>query len=196
MPTCQHDGSAARSIRGTLLIAAILCAGSALHPAEAQVTAFMEISGVQGDATEAGHEDWVTIVSFQHAISSAPSPMSTGTTGGRPATGRAMVGDVSIVKEIDKSRPSLMDACRQGSHFDEITIHVTEPGAGEYLVYTFERVAVVRYRILAARDTALKRYVGISLENPTVKLEEVTFGYSRVSWAGASEDDDEDDWRR
>ena len=87
-----------------------------------------------------------------------------------------------------------MDACSQGAHFDEVTLHLTEGTGGKHLAYTLERVAVVRYRILSAGDSALRRYVGISDLDRSAKLEEVTFGYGRVTWGEA--DDDEDDWRR
>jgi type VI protein secretion system component Hcp len=89
-----------------------------------------------------------------------------------------------------------MDACTQGAHFDEITVHVTEGAGGKHLAYTLERVAVVRYRIVSAGDSALRPYVGIPNLDRSTKLEEVTFGYGRVTWSEADEDDDEDDWRR
>jgi type VI protein secretion system component Hcp len=89
-----------------------------------------------------------------------------------------------------------MDACTQGAHFPEVTLHVTEAGGAKHLVYELEKVVVVRYRILPAGDSALRRYVGIPNLDRSAMLEEVTFGYGRVTWSEADEDDDEDDWRR
>ncbi len=197
MTSVSRDGSVVAVIRGGVLLFVVLCVSGALRPVGAQVSAFLEISGVRGDATESGHGDWLEILSFQHAISGAPDPMSTGATVGGSSTGRAMMGEISIVKEVDKSRPSLMDACTQGSQLPEVTIHVTDTSGGKHLVYELEKVAVVRYRILSAGDSALRRYVGITQLDRSTRLEEVTFGYGRVNWGDAGDDDDdEDDWRR
>ena len=182
-------------VRGAVLVTAVLWAGGASQTAHAQVTAYMEIQGVRGDASEAGHETWVTIESFQHAISGAPGPISTGGSGGR-SQGRASVGEVSIVKKLDKSTPSLLDACSQGARFEEVTLHVVDAGGGKHLVYTFERVGVIRYRITCAGDSSLRRYIGVSVLDRSSRVEEVTFGYGRVTWSDDEEDDGEDDWRR
>lgn len=71
-------------------------------------------TGISGEATDPGHENWLEISSFS-ATGNAPLPGST----------------VTLRRRIDKASPLLMKACATGQVFPEIHLHLAQVVEGE-----------------------------------------------------------------
>jgi len=130
---------------------ALLIAGAPLFmtlSAPAAVDAFIRIVGVEGESKEPAHMNWITVSSVvannlkddaqadreasgagagKVAIGSStsgagagkvkPADLATG-----QASGRRMHQPFTIVKEIDKASPLLVQACASGKHFSEVDV--------------------------------------------------------------------------
>lgn len=57
-------------------------------------------------------------------------------------TGKVSVHDISFTKKIDKSSPSLFQACATGKHFPTVKITLRKAGGKPYLTYTLSNVLV------------------------------------------------------
>ncbi|HET9104332.1 MAG TPA: type VI secretion system tube protein Hcp [Solirubrobacteraceae bacterium] len=63
-----------------------------------------------------------------------------GTTGSAAKSGQ--IHDITIVKRIDKTSPTLYQACATGKHFAKATLTFRKAGGKIYLVFVFKLVAV------------------------------------------------------
>lgn len=111
---------------GTWLLALNLVLGVALSLTlqAAQVDYFLEIPGVDGESTEAGHEGEIGVLSWSWGMSSPVDRTSGGAT-------RAQFNDLVITKRLDKSSPLLMAYCAEGKHLTGADIVLTARRAGQ-----------------------------------------------------------------
>lgn len=134
--------------------------------------AYIRFDGIEGGCTERDHEGWSDLVSFTHPISR--SVYGTGT--GR-YQGRVELGDVTIVKELDKASPKLSEAICNGTHFDKVELHFTSSGDGEdrdvYYIYELENVIIDSYIVSNTGEGEDQL-----TEEVTINFEEVTVSYS------------------
>jgi type VI secretion system secreted protein Hcp len=124
--------------------------------APAAIDTFIRIDGVQGESKEPAHMNWITVSSVvannlkddaqADRQASAPSVSelnvkSTATGSGAGAgkvkqadlatgqsSGRRMHQPFTIVKEIDKASPLLVQACASGKHFSEVDVDLASGG--------------------------------------------------------------------
>ena len=104
---------------------------------------YMKIEGIDGEATDRGHEKEIDVLSWSWGMSQGGS----GHAGG--GAGKVSVHDLSLTKYVDKSSPDLMLACASGKHFPKIELTMRKPGeaAQDYLKYTFENVVCASYQV-------------------------------------------------
>lgn len=128
--------------------------------------AFLKVDGVDGESTDANHSGWIELLSYSSGMSQPVSVSSA--TGGRTAE-RVNISDFVVTKTVDKSSPTLAQACCDGRHINEVKVEVCE-ASGEkhtYLVYTMEDVIVSGVSIGGGGD------------KPT---ETVSFNFGKLKW--------------
>jgi len=132
--------------------------------------AFMKLGDIEGQATDKGHDKWIIIQSMSSPIyrtipESARDQQRT--------QGSTVLGDIAVVRELDKSSTKLQEACANGKFFPEVQIHFCATLGNKqepYLTYTLKNVIVTSYS-----------FHGNASGSP-LPSEEVTLGYSEIEW--------------
>jgi type VI secretion system secreted protein Hcp len=99
---------------------------------------FAKIEGVDGEATRAGHEGEIEILSFSWGASN-PTSVSAGTTG--LSASRVSISSFNIMKGTDLASASLFLKCCKGAHIPKIVVTMNTAGGEkqmDYLTYEFQ----------------------------------------------------------
>ena len=131
--------------------------------------AFLQVDGIKGESTDAGHKDWIDVLSYSHGVS-----MPVSMTAGALSAGRSDHQNFSIVKHLDASSPDLAKACCAGKHIAKIVLDIArliQDNQTVFMTYTMEDVMV-----------ASVRPGGSCAGTETVPLEEVSFAYNKITW--------------
>ncbi len=111
--------------------------------------AFMNLGDIKGEATDSGHKDWIILETMSSAINrSVPE----GAKDQQRTKGSTTLGDVIIVRQLDKSSTKLQEACANGTFFKSVEIDfcTTVKNKQEpYLKYKLENVIVSSYAVNA-----------------------------------------------
>jgi type VI secretion system secreted protein Hcp len=125
---------------------------------------------IKGEATEQNHKDWIIIESMSAPIfRSIPQ----GAKDQQRARGETTLGDVDLVRELDKSSTKLAEACANGTFFKEVEIHFCSTIKNKqepYLKYKLSNVIVTGYN-----------FHGNASGSP-VPTEQVTLGFTAIEW--------------
>ena len=107
--------------------------------------AFMKLGDIKGEATDQGHKDWILIESMSAPIHrSVPE----GAKDQQRTKGHTTLGDVVIVRQLDKSSTKLQENCANGTFFKEVQIDfcTTVKNKQEpYLTYKLQDVIITSY---------------------------------------------------
>ena len=139
---------------------------------EADAAAFMKLGDIKGEATDKEHKDWIIIESMSSPIFRT---IPDGAKDAQRSRGDTTLGDVVVIKELDKSSTKLQETCANGTFNPEAEIHFTRAsplGDGQqqtYLKYKLKDVIVTSYSFHGNADEPL----------PT---DELTLGYTEVEW--------------
>ncbi len=132
--------------------------------------AFVKIGDIKGEATDNDHKDWIIIESMSSPLfRSIPE----GAKDSQRTKGDTTLGDIVVVRQLDKSSTKLQEACANGTFFGEVEIHfcTTMKNKQEpYLTYKLKDVIVTSYG-----------FHGNSSGDP-LPSEEITLGYTEVEW--------------
>ena len=131
---------------------------------------FMKLGDIKGEATDADHKDWIIIESMSSPIfRSIPE----GAKDQQRTKGDTTLGDIVVVRQLDKSSTKLQEACSNGTFYKEVEVHfcTTVNNKQEpYLTYKLSDVIISSYS-----------FHGNSSGSP-LPSEEVTMGYTKVEW--------------
>jgi len=134
------------------------------------MSAFMEIKGIDGQATDQGHKNWILIESMSSPIMrSIPS----GAVDVQRTQGETTLGDVVVVRSLDKSSVKLQEACAEGKFLKKVEIDFCNTVASKeepYLKYILNDVIVTSYS-----------FHGSASGSP-LPSEQVTLNYGSVTW--------------
>lgn len=131
----QGIGKAARILFAGLLAIGVL----ALAAPAARAASFMNIEGIQGEATEPKHEGWIEVLSVQWGSTRRP-------TSGRAAQPGRGAGTVSITKRVDKASPVLLQYNLSGKQFEKIVIDITSYDRSQtYMRYELRNVMITSF---------------------------------------------------
>jgi type VI secretion system secreted protein Hcp len=134
------------------------------------MAAFVKLGDIKGEATDQDHKDWILIQSMSASIHrSIPS----GAKDQQRTKGETSLGDIELVRQLDKSSTKLQEACANGTFFKEVEIHfcTTVKNKQEpYLKYKLKDVIVSSYG-----------FHGDASGDP-LPSEQVSLGYSEVEW--------------
>ena len=123
-----------------IIFIACICFFSISSLAYSAVDILLKIDGLEGESAISGHEGEIDILSWSWNVS------NTGTMhiGGGGGAGKAIVGDLSVTKYIDKSSTHLILASLLGTQFKEAILIVSKAGENplEYLKITMSPVIV------------------------------------------------------
>src|SRR5690606_22967576 len=119
----------------------------------------------------AGHEKWIDILSVSQAIS---RPMGAGMSGSARHRATATLGDVVVVKQVDKSTPKLAEAICEGKNCKKVVIHLTtssDGGSGRtpYLMWEPKNCRVTSNSVSGATDGASVPTEQLSLNDEEIK---------------------------
>lgn len=134
------------------------------------MSGFMQIDGIDGDANDQDHDAWIIIESMSSPIMRS---IPQGAVRNERTQGETTLGDVVVVRSVDKSSVKLQEACATGKFIDKVTIDFTNNVAGKeqsYLKYELEDVIVTSYS-----------FHGTASGSP-LPSEQVTLGFTGATW--------------
>ena len=104
---------------------------------------YVELTGIEGEATAKGFEKKVEIFSFSWGAS---APVTIGPGSGGISASRVSISSFNVMKKTDAASPKLFKACCLGDHIDKITVSMRKQtgigGQDVFLIYTFEEAMV------------------------------------------------------
>lgn len=102
----------------------LLCL-TVLGPAPAGAEIFMRVDNIMGDSVDRIHGKEIDILSYTQTYRRPSTTHSGGGTGTPPVT----CGDVTVLKNIDRSSPLLLKHVALGTHAPRVDISFRAPGA-------------------------------------------------------------------
>jgi type VI secretion system secreted protein Hcp len=130
-------------------------------PQPSAVDMFLQIEGVPGESQDAKHQDWIEVLSWSWGMSRAPIDPS------------PTMGDISLVKEIDKASPKLALYCGAGTTTAWATFEVCHSDSNGSAYYRMDLEDVI---VTSVRPRGM-----VSGSEP-VPVEEVTLNYGTIEW--------------
>ena len=132
--------------------------------------AFVKLGDIKGEATDQGHKDWILIESMSSPVyRSIPE----GAKDQQRTKGDTTLGDVVVVRQLDKSSTKLQEACANGTFFKEVEIHFCTTVKNKQEPY-------LKYKLSDAIITSYS-FHGNSSGSP-LPSEQVTIGFTKAEW--------------
>ena len=154
---------------------------------DAEAAAYLKFDGVDGEATDSGHKDWINLLSFQQTISRESSAAS----GATRARAAAVFEDIVVTKQLDKSTPKLQEAIASGKVYPSVEFELAANYGGSratYLKYELTNVMVTSYSISGSAD-------GVPTEQLSLNFEEIKVTYTEFDSSGTSKGNVETTWK-
>ena len=133
--------------------------------------AYIKFDGVDGESTDANHRAYSDVLSW-----------SWGTVAGKRST---CVKDFQLVKEVDKSSPTLLMDLVTGKFYPSARVAVTsnyaDGASDEYIILEFKNVRMTSHTTTSNADN-------VPIESISISFEEVTYTYSNLDPQGGSGD--------
>lgn len=111
----------------------------------AAVDFFLEIEGIEGEATHEAHQGEIEVLSWSWGATNSTSALGSG--GG---AGKANFQDITITKIVDKATPKLMLYCAQGKHIPSATLTVRRE-RGEFMKIEMSNVLISSFKVSGDR---------------------------------------------
>jgi type VI secretion system secreted protein Hcp len=132
--------------------------------------AFVKLGDIKGQATDADHKDWILIESMSAPISRSIPPNARDQ---QRTQGSTSLGDVVLVRELDKSSTKIQEACANGTFLPEVEIHLCATVKNKqepYLIYKMKNVIISSYS-----------FAGNASGSP-LPIEQVSLSYTDIEW--------------
>jgi type VI secretion system secreted protein Hcp len=108
---------------------------------------YIKIDGIDGESSDSNHSKWII-------ADSASLPIFRSIPGGavdqQRTKGETTLGDITFVRQLDKSSPKLMEACALGKFNKAVTVEFTSTMGGKtetYLKWALENVIFTGYSV-------------------------------------------------
>lgn len=131
--------------------------------------AYLFISGVPGDSAEDKHRNWIDVLAFNYSISNPGA--GSHAIAGAAASERPALGDLVIVKPMDKSSPKVYLLTSNGDHIPEAKLEILQNG-----------VMVLQYRLNDVTVTSVEAFGKEEVEG-WMPLERVSLSYGKIEWS-------------
>jgi len=153
--------------------------------------AYLKFDGVDGEATDNEHKDWIIIESV-----SSPLHQPGGGTGATRRRGDVVLEDIQLTKTVDKASPKLAEAVCKGKVFPKVEIHVTasntDAGRQTYHAYELTNVRVTSYSVNAGGSGSSG---DVPVEEFSLNFEEVKVTYDKTRGKGKPKGNAETTWK-
>jgi len=116
---------------------------------EAEAAAFIKYDGIDGEATDSKHDKWIDVLSVDW---SAHKPGG-GVTGQSARRGGAVVEDMTLTMEFERSSPQLLEKLLMGEVIPKLEIELTADYGGSratYLKYELTNVMITSFQMSAS----------------------------------------------
>lgn len=149
-----------RTLRSAFLLAMLALIPSRVNAA---YDMFLNLTGIQGEATASGHSNEIVVLSFSLSVSNS---------GGAAGGGTPTFSGLTITKLLDKASPPLVLACAQGTPISQAVLTLRDQSGGhvEFYKITLHNVFVSSVKT-GGNGSAEAR--------PT---ETVTFTFQQIQW--------------
>lgn len=134
------------------------------------MAAFLKMSDIPGEASDDMHKGWIIIQSMTAPITRT---IQQGARDQQRSRGETNIGDIVVVRQLDKSSVKLQEACATGKYFPSVEVHFTTDVKGKrepYLKYVLSDVIVTSYN-----------FHGVGSGDP-VPTEDITLNYSKAEF--------------
>ena len=150
---------------------------------------FIKFDGIDGEAKDKDHKQWSDLLSMSWGVSKAGG----GATGQTRRRGVAVVEDMAITKEADKSSPKLAEAVVSGKVFPKVEIHNTATygeGRATFMKYELKNVAITMHSLGASGGGD-----AVPQETMSLNFEEVKMTYIEYDDKGSKKGNVEMSWK-
>lgn len=129
--------------------------------------AFISISGIEGESSDANHKGWIEVMDFDMDIAQTVSQTAS-SIGGATAE-RADFSQFGFTKLLDKASPRLTLACAEGTHIDNITLELCRSGGHKlrFMQYQFTNCMISAFH--TSTDSGFPE-------------DDVSFVFGKVQW--------------
>jgi type VI secretion system secreted protein Hcp len=152
---------------------------------------YIKLGEIKGESTEPNHKEWINLLSVSQGVSRG---MPSGASGSTRKRGAATLGDIVIVKELDKSTPKLVEAICKGTQFPTVTIHLTTSAEGDtrtpYMAWELKNAMVTDYSVSGATEGG-----SVPTESLSINYEEVKWTYDEIDKDNKSKGKVETSWK-
>jgi type VI secretion system secreted protein Hcp len=83
---------------------------------------FLKIQGVDGEATDSKHPNWIEVESWSFGVSQGASAL-------KDSTEKPVLQDLAVLKRVDKATPILFLKCCTGEHIPDATLTLRRTAA-------------------------------------------------------------------
>jgi type VI secretion system secreted protein Hcp len=114
-----------------------------------KMAAFAKYEGVDGESKDTNHDKWIDVLSVDWGIHKPGG----GATGQSRRRGAAVVEDMTLTMEYEKSSPKLQEKCLKGEVIPKLELELTSTYGGAratYLKYELTNVMVTSYQTNAS----------------------------------------------
>ena len=133
------------------------------------MSAFVKIGDIEGQATDKNHKGWILL---DMLTSSIDRSIPQGAKDSQRTQGETTLGDIVIIRTLDKSTPKLAEACCTGANLDEVKVEICR-GTGtkqKYAELVLTGCIVSEYQLSGqGGETGLP-------------MEVVAFNYGKIVW--------------
>jgi len=126
--------------------------------------AFLKIDGMEGEATDTWHTNWIVVLGVTNDLSRKAFPMPP-----EPP----VASSLTLVKEVDKASPKLYLACANGQSIREVILDCCASIGGQIGFYGIHLTNVVVKRA---------EHTGATLGPHGRPMEQTILGYEGISW--------------
>ena len=171
--------------KASLLLA--LFTGLFLLPFSADADIFMKINGLNGEATDENHMEWIDVLSVSESLH-APD---TGATGSTRQRGSVVFDDIVVTKELDKTSPKLREALAQGMVYALIEIEITRNCVGQEAIFKYDFInsSLTSVSLQGTDSDALP------VEMLSLNFEEIKWVYTELDESCAKQGEVESSWK-
>ena len=139
--------------------------------------AYIKLPDIDGEVQTNEHEKWIEVYSVSLPIFRS---IGEGAKGAQRRQGNTSLGDFVVTKELDSSSPKLAAAVAQGTHMDEVLVHMLSTINGdEKLVLEIKLSNVV---------PSGYSFSGMGNMNPR-PTETLSMNYTKIEWNYKAYDD-------
>jgi type VI secretion system secreted protein Hcp len=176
MPETKPKPSlASRLARPLLAGAAATVAVAAPHSALADI--FLELDGIKGESNDQQFKDQIDVLSYTQSF------RNTGTVvGGGGAAGKVSCGAVTVLKNIDRSSPSLIQKVATGQIIRDGTLTFRTAGAKELIYYQIRMTEL----LVSAVDQTDNPDAGKIVEKISLNAAKYNFKYTEQKSDGSA----------